>query len=140
MRLTGDIFLQSSPGFGSTFTFYVQAESCSCPPDIAISFPKPSSPFGAISTPRTHQTIASGPDAEELKPQRKLRVLLTEDNLINQQLLRRQLTKAGCIVFVANNGKEALDFIVADTSPLDCILMGMYFSLTGGRIAEAQIF
>lgn len=67
---------------------------------------------------------ASGLPNEQSDDKRKLQILLTEDNLINQQLLKRQLVKAGCTVFVANNGKEALDFIVEGRSPLDCILMG----------------
>jgi response regulator RpfG family c-di-GMP phosphodiesterase len=78
----------------------------------------------AAKTPGIQQTTVSPSVAKDSKPQRKLRVLLTEDNLINQQLLQRQLMKAGCTVFVANNGKEALDFIVDNRSPLDCILMG----------------
>jgi len=34
-----------------------------------------------------------------------------EDNLINQRVLKQQLTKQGYITHVANNGQEALDFL-----------------------------
>jgi len=63
----------------------------------------------------------------------KIQVLLTEDNIINQRLLQRQLIKAGFTVPVANNGLEALEFvrkstITSSTSDitLDCILMGEF--------------
>lgn len=37
-----------------------------------------------------------------------LRVLVAEDNLINQHVLREQLEELGCMVVMASNGKEAL--------------------------------
>lgn len=39
-------------------------------------------------------------------------VLLVEDNLINQKVLSKQLRGIGCTVHVANNGIEALDFLM----------------------------
>ena len=39
------------------------------------------------------------------------KVLLVEDNLVNQRVLRKQLQKAGCSVAVANHGQEALDYL-----------------------------
>jgi len=38
-------------------------------------------------------------------------VLIVEDNLINQRVLKQQLTKQGYVTHVANNGQEALDFL-----------------------------
>ncbi len=40
-----------------------------------------------------------------------LRILLVEDNPINQKVAQRLLEKAGHHVTVANNGREALDYI-----------------------------
>lgn len=40
-----------------------------------------------------------------------LRVLIVEDNLINQTVLKRQLTKAGMTCDVAGNGEEALKLL-----------------------------
>jgi CheY-like chemotaxis protein len=40
-----------------------------------------------------------------------LRILLVEDNPINQKVAQRLLEKAGHSVAVANNGREALDYI-----------------------------
>ena len=38
-------------------------------------------------------------------------VLLVEDNVVNQRVLRKQLEKAGCVVHIANNGVEALSIL-----------------------------
>lgn len=38
-------------------------------------------------------------------------LLLVEDNLINQKVLRRQLQSRGFQVFTANNGQEAIDAV-----------------------------
>jgi hypothetical protein len=136
----GDIFLRSNPGSGSIFTFYVQAEPCTTPPSTALPSPK----LGSTAHGKEHLAPAEVVSSLLAKPsahQRKLQVLLTEDNLINQQLLKRQLIKAGCTVFVANNGKEALDFIVEGRSPLDCVLMGKSIGRVGScsRMTERSL-
>jgi CheY-like chemotaxis protein len=41
----------------------------------------------------------------------KVNVLIVEDNLINQTVLKRQLQKCGWDVSVAGNGQEALDWL-----------------------------
>ena len=41
----------------------------------------------------------------------KLNVLIVEDNLVNQKVLRKQLMKFGWHVSVAGNGQEALDWL-----------------------------
>jgi CheY-like chemotaxis protein len=38
-----------------------------------------------------------------------MHVLLVEDNVVNQTILAKQLTKAGCTVTIANHGLEALE-------------------------------
>jgi CheY-like chemotaxis protein len=40
-----------------------------------------------------------------------LHVLVVEDNLVNQRVLAKQLRNMGCIVSVANHGREALAFL-----------------------------
>ena len=49
------------------------------------------------------------------------RILLAEDNLLNQQIAREMLEDAGATVIVANDGKEAID--QATAGAFDCILM-----------------
>lgn len=42
---------------------------------------------------------------------RRVHVLVVEDNLVNQRIVRKQLEKAGCVVAVADNGVYALEYI-----------------------------
>jgi CheY-like chemotaxis protein len=76
-------------------------------------------------------------------------VLLVEDNLINQKVLRRQLQSRGFEVFVANNGQEAVDMVEArgkadDVSfkgkrRFDCILMDQEMPVMDGNTATEEI-
>ena len=50
-----------------------------------------------------------------------LRVLLAEDNLVNQKLAQGLLTRQGHTVLIANNGREAIDALQADK--FDVVLM-----------------
>jgi hypothetical protein len=45
------------------------------------------------------------------RAEEKQTLLLVEDNIINQKVLRRQLQTRGFEVFVANNGQEAIDAV-----------------------------
>jgi two-component system sensor histidine kinase/response regulator len=49
------------------------------------------------------------------------RVLVVEDNAVNQKLAKRLLEKLGCRVDVAGNGKEAVEMI--ETFPFDIVFM-----------------
>ena len=40
-----------------------------------------------------------------------IRVLICEDNKVNQQVLKKQLERKGCIVYISNHGGEALEFL-----------------------------
>jgi hypothetical protein len=40
-----------------------------------------------------------------------MHVLVVEDNLVNQRVLAKQLRNLGCVVHVANHGREAIDFL-----------------------------
>ena len=50
-----------------------------------------------------------------------LRVLLAEDNLVNQLIASKMLEKLGCQVDVAANGQEAVDML--DMLPYDIVFM-----------------
>ncbi|KAF2820468.1 hypothetical protein CC86DRAFT_332913 [Ophiobolus disseminans] len=58
-----------------------------------------------------------------------IHVLVVEDNLVNQKVLVKQLTKAGCVTTTADNGVWALKhlvktiFCIADGVPLNIVLM-----------------
>ncbi|MGI6656998.1 MAG: response regulator [Desulfobulbus sp.] len=58
---------------------------------------------------------------EEIK--RSIRILLAEDNLVNQKLALLILTKAGYKVEVVGNGREALDRLQQEPEGFDLVLM-----------------
>ena len=66
------------------------------------------------------QAASADVDAEEA-PSTSLRVLLAEDNLVNQMIASKMLEKLGCQVDVAANGQEAVDML--DMLPYDIVFM-----------------
>ena len=65
------------------------------------------------------------------------RILLTEDNVVNQRVAVRILEKAGHVVAVAENGKAALRMLAEQT--FDLILMDIQMPEMGGFEATALI-
>jgi len=68
-----------------------------------------------------------------------LRVLLAEDNLVNQKIAIRLLEKAGCSVLTVNNGLEAVDTIKERGESFDLILMDCQMPYLSGFEATRQI-
>jgi signal transduction histidine kinase/DNA-binding response OmpR family regulator len=62
--------------------------------------------------------------AEEAK--HSVRILLAEDNPMNQKLAQYMLTKAGYQLEVANNGREAIEKYTADPERYDLIFMDVH--------------
>jgi signal transduction histidine kinase/CheY-like chemotaxis protein len=70
-------------------------------------------------------------------PERRLRVLLAEDNLVNQRLAASLLERRGHHVTIAGNGAEALD--AAKRQVFDAVLMDVQMPEMGGLEATAAI-
>ena len=70
---------------------------------------------------------------EELK--QSVRILLAEDNLVNQKLATLILTKAGYQVTVADNGKEAVEKYSENPDGFDLILMDVQMPEMDGLTA-----
>ncbi len=75
----------------------------------------------------TRHTIAAG----------RRRILLAEDNPVNQRLAVKILEKQGHSVRVANNGREALDTLALET--FDLVLMDVQMPVLSGLEAAAMI-
>ncbi|MEO5373432.1 MAG: response regulator [Alphaproteobacteria bacterium] len=65
------------------------------------------------------------------------RVLLVEDNAINQQVAREILEGIGLIVAVANHGGEAIQMV--ETSDFDAVLMDVQMPVMDGYAATRRI-
>jgi two-component system sensor histidine kinase/response regulator len=83
------------------------------------------------------QTTGGQLDTEALWPIRGARILLVEDNEINQQVAQELLEQAGFRVEIANQGQEALDMLEARA--YDCVLMDVQMPVMDGFTATGRI-
>ena len=82
-------------------------------------------------------TMINGARIEALPHQRRGRVLLVEDNPVNQLVAKGMLGKLGCEVIVAAHGAEALDQL--EKSDFDLVLMDCNMPVMDGYEASRQI-
>ncbi|NTW97198.1 MAG: response regulator, partial [Oscillochloris sp.] len=108
----GTIEVVSTPGAGSTFTVHITLTHA---PLAAL--PRPVEPAAA--------------------PARSLRVLVAEDNPINQQVIMRMLTWLGHAVTVVADGQRALQAVAQ--APYDVVLMDVQMPELDGEAATQHI-
>jgi PAS domain S-box-containing protein len=114
----GTIGVESQPGQGSTFHF-----------EVRFALQK------SASRGATGDGIAS-PHSPTSHP-RRFKILLAEDNLVNQKVATRFLEKKGHTVVVVESGQKALD--TWRKQPFDLILMDVQMPEMDGLEATALI-
>ncbi len=111
----GEISVQSKHGQGSTFSFFIEIETAACPIENTIE-----------ETPLWQTTHYDGHT-----------ILVAEDNMINQEIMRAVLVGLGITVDIVENGQEAIDaFLAKDYS---MIFMDLHMPLMGGLEATRTI-
>ena len=110
--MQGRVWVVSVPGQGSTFHFTLR---------LGVG-------TGELAA------VAAARAAPELRP---LRILLAEDNLINQRLAVTLLERRGHQVRVTGNGEEALKALAEET--YDAVLMDIQMPVMGGFEATRRI-
>jgi PAS domain S-box-containing protein len=96
----------------------------------------------AVFATESETGVAPAPATGEIDlPLRGARILLTEDNEINQQIAIELLESVGATVDVANNGREAVDILFRGPSPppFDVVLMDLQMPEMDGYQATTRI-
>ncbi len=78
-------------------------------------------------------------DAECFAYFKGARVLLVEDNKINQSIIKSILQKSGMILQIANNGEEGLEILESSEEGFDIILMDISMPVMDGIEATRRI-
>jgi signal transduction histidine kinase/DNA-binding response OmpR family regulator len=112
----GRIWLESEIGRGSRFCFLVR---------MAVL---------EKTTPPTFNTVLP---LEPTSRSRAFRILLAEDNRVNQAVASRLLAKLGHTPVIANNGREAIDLLQQES--FDLVLMDIQMPEMDGILATKSI-
>jgi signal transduction histidine kinase/ActR/RegA family two-component response regulator len=113
----GSIGVESRLGHGSRFFFDAR--------------------FGLSESPAATATGIAAPDVDPRAPLRGARILLVEDNEINQELARELLGEAGVVVTIAGDGRQAIDTLAS--ASFDAVLMDCQMPVMDGYEATRAI-
>lgn len=117
----GQIRLESSIGEGSTFEVHLPLSQAS----------------RVVEADRVRMPVPAADLASVREVMNKLRVIVAEDNPVNELLVRKILEGVGCEVRVARNGADAVQ--LWKDWPVDLILMDVQMPGVNGLMATARI-
>lgn len=116
--MSGEITLQSELGKGTTFFLGI--------------------PF-LLPTPRKRNKTVNTPTSPMIRRSCEgLRILVVEDNMVNQKMMSKMLQRMGHLVHVADHGNAAVDEVRVGP-PFDMVLMDVQMPICDGIDATKQI-
>jgi CheY-like chemotaxis protein len=124
--MSGRIWVDSSEGVGSTFSF-------------TATFTRAEPATAGVSVLAEHLRRSAAETRSDRLPRasRPLRILLAEDNIVNQKVAKLMIEKMGHSIVVVENGRLAVD--VAAKQEFDLILMDLQMPQMDGFEATARI-
>lgn len=114
-KMGGTLWASSQLGAGSVF-------------HVAVTLP--------IAEPVQQGSTSTKDEDPIIRP---LNIMIAEDNVVNQKLLRKLLEKMGCEVFIVQNGQEAVDFVMSGSKQLDVIFMDCQMPILDGFQATREL-
>ena len=112
LLMSGDISVQSEPGKGSTFTLSVELNTCAAQ---------------QVTSKHTHQHVNLS----------KLKILVAEDNSVNQLVIKAMLSSLGITPTLVENGELAVEQV--KIHDFDLVLMDCQMPVMDGYQATALI-
>ena len=116
--LHGDIFIKSTVGEGTCFSFFIQL------------------PISADDNKKDFKEVDIKTAFSNMNLQEKT-ILVAEDNLINQMIMRELLKPTKANIIIANNGQEAVDIV--KEKEINIVFMDLQMPVLDGLQATSII-